>query len=218
MAEATLAAVRSRYRWNANAQRYVGPSGRFVSQKSLKQALTTTVRRAEREIESLARQVAAGTMDVAEWQTATAFRVKNIHIAMRAAGRGGLAQLDASDYGRLGADLRFQYRRLRTFAAEIAAGRLSPDAIVSRAGMYARSGSAAYERGRFDGWDRLSRTGVAVEMKNVLGKGEHCTAGAGRPGCSEESERGWVPLGTLTIPGSRRCLTRCLCRLIYRSR
>lgn len=218
MAEASLAAVRSRYRWNANAQRYVLPSGRFASQRAVKQSLTTFVKRTEREIQSLARQVAVGTLLVAEWQAATAFRVKNIHVAMRAAGRGGLAQLDSRDYGQLGAELRFQYRRLRAFAQEVAAGRLTPDAIVARSGMYARSGSAAYERGRFDGYERLAMTGVAVEMRNVLGKGEHCTGGNGRPGCREETDRGWVALGGLTLPGSRRCLTRCLCRVAYRTR
>lgn len=209
---------RSVYTWDADALRYRSPSGRFVSQKAIKQALTTYVRRVQKEIERLAGEVVAGRIPVDEWQRLTANLVKSAHLANAAAARGGWAQMDARAFGKIGSDLKFQYTKLRAFAKEVAAGKLTADAIVDRAGMYARSASGAYERSRFDLHDDLAATGVAVQMRNVLGKGEHCKAGNGRPGCLEEAARGWVPLGELSLPGERRCLARCLCRVEYKTR
>lgn len=217
MAE-TLAQLRSRYVWNAKSLRYQNRAGRFVSQRAIKQGLNTYVRRTQREIEALARDVSTGRIDVAEWQRQTANTIKSAHLAARAAAKGGWAQLDARDYGAIGADLRKQYKFLRRFAADIVSFKLTPKAIVARAGMYAQTGRTAFERGRFDDHQRLAGTGVRVEMKNVLGDAEHCTAGNGRPGCAEESAKGWVEVGTLSLPGERRCLGHCYCRLAYRTR
>lgn len=210
-----LANPRSLYRWDAKVQNYRRPDGRLVSRRAVKQALNAYVKRTEQEIMRLGREVAAGTIEVAEWQRLMANNVKNAHLSAYAAARGGWAQLTQADYGRIGSGLKFQYKRLRGFAKELA--NLTPDAIEDRSGMYARSASGAHEQGKYDGWREVERArGVVVLMRNRLGKGEHCKAGSGRPGCEEEAARGWVPLGEMSLPGSRRCLSRCLCEVRYR--
>lgn len=205
---------RSVYTWDAKSLRYRGPSGTFVSQRAIKQALTTFVRRAQRETERLAGRMAAGLLPVGEWQRQTANLVKSLHLASAAAAKGGWAQLTPADYLAVARGLKFQYRHLRTFAAD--AGKLTPGAIVRRSGMYARSAAGAYEQARFDGYADLVESGATVLTRTVLSKtADHCQAGHGRPGCVEEAARGWVAFGALSLPGSRRCLTGCLCSAEY---
>lgn len=219
MATKTLVNPRSVYTWDKQSLRYRGPSGKFVSQQAIKQSLTTFVKRVQREIERLGREMSAGRIPVEEWQRLTANLIKAAHLSASASAHGGWAQMTPRAEGRVGSALKFQYSKLRAFAKDIAAGKLSPDEIVARAGMYARSASGAFEQGRFDTYDDLAtETGATVEMRNKLGKGEHCKPGNGKPGCAEETARGWVPLGQLSLPGKRRCLTRCLCSVTYRVR
>lgn len=207
---------RSVYTWDARSRRYRGPSGAFVSQRAIKQSLNMFVRAVRREIERQARDVAAGRVPVDEWQRLTANLVKSAHLASAAAAKGGWAEMTKADYGRVGQGLRFQYSRLRGFGRDVAAKRLTADAIVDRAGMYGDSASGAYEKARYQTYADLAATGVRVEMRNKLGKGEHCKPGNGKPGCVAENARGWVALGALSLPGDRRCMTRCLCSVSYR--
>jgi hypothetical protein len=37
-----------------------------------------------------------------------------------------------------------------------------------------------------------------------------------RPGCIEEAQKGWQPIGTLSVVGSRTCLSNCRCSFSYR--
>jgi hypothetical protein len=134
----TLAEIRARFRWDAAAQRWRGASGRFVKESSLKRALTRFADNAGAEIRGLAEQLNEGRISLAEWQAGTAARVKDLHLAMSAAARGGFHNLTQADYGRIGARLRRQYGYLQRFALDIEAGRLSPAQIVARCGFVRR--------------------------------------------------------------------------------
>jgi hypothetical protein len=206
---------RSVYTWDAKALRYRAPSGAFVSKQAIKQALNTFVLRSQKEIERLAGQVASGKMTVQDWQEQTANLIKNGHLASAAAAKGGWAQMTPGDYGKLGAGLKFQYAHLRDFAKEVSVKRLTPKDIIDRAGMYARSSSGAFEQARFDTYADMVEAGARVRMRNKLGKADHCTPGNGRPGCVAETERGWVEFGEMSLPGQRKCLTRCFCTIEY---
>jgi hypothetical protein len=216
MATAALVNPRSVYTWDPRALRYRGPSGAFVSQQAIKQALNTFVRRAQVEIQRLAREMTAGRIPIEEWQRQTANLVKSTHLANAAAAKGGWGQMTPADFGRVGQRLKLQYQHLRKFAKEAATGALTPENIERRAGMYARSAAGAFERSRFDTFQAMASAGIKVEMRNKLGKAEHCHTGKGRVGCAEESARGWVRLGDMTLPGERQCLSNCRCSVQYK--
>jgi hypothetical protein len=209
----TLSQIRALYSWNDKAQRWM-VRGRFVSESSLKLALVQYAAAAGQEVKELAGQMARGELPLPDWQLATADRIKNGTLAMELAAKGG--RLTARDYGRIGARLRTHYAYLQRFALDVEAGRLSPGQIVARASLYAAGFNGAYERARRDHWEDLAAAGVRVEARSILAVAEHCEAGAGRPGCAEEAARGWVPLETMSTPGTRRCLAACKCRLEYR--
>lgn len=202
----TLAEIRAEFRFDKDAQRWRGASGRFVSERALKRALTRFADNAGAEIRGLARQLNDGEINLAEWQEATALRVKNIHLAMHAAGRGGFHNLTQADYGRLGARLRRQYGYLQRFALDIEAGRQSPAQIEYRAGLYAAGGNGVYENARRDGANE-----VYAEERRVLGAAEHCDV------CIEEAAKGWVEAGTLRQIGDSPCRANCMCRFRFRN-
>lgn len=206
---------RSVYTWDAKSLRYRAPNGAFVSQRAIKQSLNTFVRNVQTEIGRLASEVASGQMPVAEWQRQTANLIKSSHLASAAAAKGGWAQMTKADFGRVGNGLKIQYKHLRGFAKELRS--MTPEAIVRRAGLYGMSAAGAYERARFESFNDLKvGKGVKVQMRNRLNKNaEHCHPRDGRPGCVEETQRGWVDLGELSLPGERACFSQCLCEVEY---
>ena len=201
----SLTALRARYEWDAASLRYRSRTGRFVSQRAVKQGLSTYIRRAQKEIQRLAGQVAAGTLDVAEWQRLTANLVKSTHVVSAALAKGGFGQMTAADYGRVGQEMRRQYRYLRRFAAEVETGKLAPGTIRARAGMYMTASRSFYEESRRHG------AGVSLSFeRNILGVGEHCGE------CKEQTARGWVAIGQLVPIGRRVCRSNCLCRYAFK--
>lgn len=203
---------RSRYRFNADLVRYVAPNGRTVKPEAIKQQVTTFTAAAESEAAALAARMTAGTLSIPEWQTQTAELVKAVHVAAFVIGRGGVQQL--ADVSGLQEIVRFQIDRLLVFAKGTADGSVSDAKAIQRAKLYAAAANGSFEQGHGDAW---RATGIAVEMRNVLQEGaEHCQEEFGRPGCVQEAARGWVPLGSMTWPGERACLSRDLCRIEYR--
>jgi hypothetical protein len=114
--------------------------------------------------------------------------------------------MTSSHYGYLGHQIRDQYAYLRDFANGIADGSVPLDGrLIARAGMYGQAARTTFNA--VIARDQPARGYVAE--RNVLGSAEHCAA------CESESARGWVPIGSLSIPGTRTCLGRCHCRIAY---
>lgn len=206
MAKQTFATVRARFSFDERTQRYRGPGGRFVPQREIKRVLNTVSRAARKDIGLLTSQLVSGEITIDQWQIAMAGAIKNLHLAQYAAGRGGFAALNSRDFGRIGAELRFQYDRLNNFGRQIEAGLVSPQAIGSRAEMYASAGNVSFERARRDGAEIAGMT----EERRVLGNGEHC------PDCLAYAELGWQSIGSLPEIGDSRCMVNCLCTFEYR--
>ena len=84
--------------------------------------------------------------------------IKSIYVDQYILGHGGRGSMTQADYGRLGAMLRKQYSYLDRFAGEIADGKYLDEfgeltdqglnAISNRLGLYVKSSTAAYERGK----------------------------------------------------------------------
>jgi hypothetical protein len=140
--------------------------------------------------------------------------LKNLHVSGAMAGAGGMANMTAVDYGRVGQRLRFEYRRLAQFARDVKARKLTRDQVTARVEMYVAGLNGTFEETRRE---KAIAAGFTLE-RNVLGKNEnHCRTGD-RIGCPELSAQGWGPIGNMPAPGRRQCLSRCFCRMTYRKR
>ena len=208
--------MRGPFSWDDAAAQYRGRDGRFVSRRDVRDAIDVTIRNQQRTMRTLAENLRAGRLTLAEWQTAMAREIKSAALSHAAAAKGGWAQMTQADYGRVGRYLSQglgnadgQYEYLRRFVADIESGRVPLDGnFVRRAEMYAQSGRTLYhETERRE----MRRIGYDQE-RSVLSGAEHC------PGCNTEAGRGWVALGALVPIGQRDCKSNDRCRIVYRAK
>ena len=193
--------------------RYVNAvSKRYVSREQVRQALDIALDRSRNEVARLSRELVAGRINLADWQTSVAREVKSMHMCSAALAKGGWAQLTPQDTGRVGRILRDEYAYLANFAQQVKSGQQRLDgSLVTRANLYAQAPRGTYHTIEQRGMMEQGKT----ECRNVLGPADHCE---GANSCIEQTAKGWVSLsgGAMVPIGRRLCLANCRCRLEYR--
>jgi hypothetical protein len=107
---------------------------------------------AEGRVLAFTDQMLSDSIGVGSWVNSIRQALKDSYIQSYLFGLGGQQQLTQRDYGSIGGMLADQYKYLNSFAAEIAAGNLTPGQIRARIAMYARSAREAYERANARAW------------------------------------------------------------------
>ena len=196
------------FEWNERSQRYVNAvSKRYVSREQVRQALDIALDRSRNEVARLSRELVAGRVNLADWQTQVAREVKSMHMASAALAAGGWAQMTPQMTGRTGRIIRDEYAYLANFAQQIKSGQQRLDgSLVTRANLYAQAPRGTYHAIEERGMQAQGKT----ECRNVLGPADHCE------GCLTETSKGWVSIGALVPIGSRLCLANCRCSISYR--
>jgi hypothetical protein len=195
--------IPSGYGWNERAHRYTR-GGRFVSGREVRGAVDQFIGGMKKEIISISERLRSGVIGVGEWQREMAGAMKSLHIANAVAGRGGWAQMEQGDWGRVGNVLKEQYKYLEKFAIQVEKGAQALDGrFLTRAGMYGDAGRETYENIRREGEKEIGLT----RERNVLGAADHCDE------CLDLTEMGWVEIGSLPLPGERLCRTNCKCTI-----
>lgn len=95
---------------------------------------------------------------------------------------------------------------LAQFRQQLATGRQLLSGAPARSALYAHGIWASAMAVRAV---QMMRNGYRFE-KNIIGIADHCFQ------CVDETSRGWVSIGSLIPVGSRTCLARCKCHLIYK--
>jgi hypothetical protein len=191
-------------------------SGRFVSSQQVHGWMLDYSDNLGKSMRGLTEQLRAGQMDLRSWQLAMRDAVKAGHLATGMAAKGGRAQMTQADWGRLGNLLRREYQYLGRLADGIADGSIPLDGeVLRRSAQYGKAARETYE----NIWRRETQRRGADEERNVKTKLESCTARDGRPGCVEETARGWVKIGSggLSLPGERACWANCGCYIETRN-
>ena len=200
------------FRWSARASRYVDARGRFVPRADVRRALDAAVDASGARMVALTKQLQARTVTLADWQAGMREAIKDGHLAATAAARGGWAQMAPADILAAGREIGAQYRYLQRLAEGIASGAVPVDGrLTQRARLYGGAARATYAA--TDRREQAERNG-AREERNVRAAGDSCAS------CVAATAAGWVPVGTLSLPGSyaRDCKANCRCRLDYRAR
>lgn len=196
------------FRYDATANRYRHvQSGRFVPDATVRSAVDQVLNDTASSVQGLTEQLRSGAISVQEWRSGMEASIKSAHVAAGVAARGGFAQASQADYGWIGSQIKTQYQYLDRFAAQIVSGAQPLDGtLTSRADLYAQAGRVTHREME----RRMARIGGKSEEKSVLGAADHCE------GCVGAASQGWQPIGTLPAVGSRECLSRCHCRMIFR--
>lgn len=181
-------------------------TGRTLTEAQVRAPLDTALDAASAESRTLADNLRDGVLVLAAWQLAMAVLVKKTTYVASALAVGGVA-MQAALAPMVGtADtLRTQLVYLKNFADEIATGRQRVDGVVGRrAALYGQAAREHYEGARVEVKRVLMNHD---EERNVLGIADHCEE------CVSETERAWVPIGSLIPVGQRTCRANCHCRV-----
>ena len=145
------------YTWDGRRYRHV-ESGKFVARATIVDLLRGVVDGAGDVMSGLGRAAAKGWISPAVFERAMQIELKHAVNANTALAAGGWDRVTPSMRGRSGAELKKQYALVRGFAAELAAGNLSPEQAAARARLYA---DAAYARYGQEERRRQAAQGVA---------------------------------------------------------
>jgi len=198
------------YTWEPAAGRYRSvATGRWVTFQSVREeAIERVVSASEARMVAITNQRVSGALTTEQWREAMRQEIKTLHVESAMAASGGRAQMNAADWGAVGAKVKAQYRYLDNFAGQIDSGAQKLDGtIVSRTRLYAHAGRATWEETR----RRVRNEQGWQEEKRILGYAEHCE------GCLEWAGK-WAAIGALPPIGSQQCKVRCHCYYIYRRR
>ena len=161
-------------------------------------------------VQDLARQYSQGKLDAGGWTQAMKKEVKLLHVSQAVAARqGDFEGMTKSDWGKVGAEVKKQYRYLRNFESDMAKraeeGKDPAPVLEARGKLYAGAGRKTFSR-----FDEPAGAQEVRWNRTVL---ESC------PTCIELSERGWFPIDELDqYPGDGQqiCDGNCRCNLSFR--
>lgn len=141
---------RARNAWNNLVNRFRGPVDRVPKPKA--GAFGRYVVQYRRNVQSLADQLADGSLGVFEWRNRMRKELRNLHFTAYAAGAGGLDNLTAEDVRRIQQKIADQEAYLEDWAGQLAVQaadgtEVSRQAVVRRAMLYAGNGNSTYYEG-----------------------------------------------------------------------
>ncbi|WP_445634524.1 Phage head morphogenesis domain-containing protein [Nostoc sp. DSM 114161] len=197
------------YQFDPNSHRYRDTeTGRYVRQVDVLGFVDEEVSRLEVRLKGHARLLVQGKIDIAEFQTRMALTLKESHLRVGAIGAGGTKQLTSAHYGKIGAQLKKQYKYLHGFGQDLAEGKLTKEQAIRRAASYAKSAKTSFFESEF-----TSRGKVGFYAKRLLdAQSRHCQS------CISYQRLQWTLIQLVTPPGvDCECGGRCRCRLVFRS-
>jgi 2'-5' RNA ligase len=142
----------------------------------------------DNDIDALAEQLFTGSITIGQWTEDMKQLIRGIHTGSAVIGKLGWDNMTPSDWGRVGAEVKKQYRFLQGFAEDIIANKdtMTLQAIEARAHMYGQAGI---------------HTAALMQAGNLAGG-------------TRRNPTGYDSLPWLPGDGSTRCLTSCRCHWI----
>jgi hypothetical protein len=194
--------------YDRNSSSFRGDKGRYISNAEVLRLVDAEVARQETRMKGHARLLINGKIDVPEFQRRMASDMKLSSIRMAALGAGGVEGLGNRHYGKVGAELKKQYKFLAGFGTALSEG-LTEKQVLQRAGQYGRQSAIAFHASQ-----QITKEGEGfTEGKRSLDdQSTHCIQ------CPEYSTYGeWVPISEIVPPGtSCSCGGRCRCKVVFR--
>ncbi len=193
--------------YDKNVAKYRSANGRFVSYDSVRNVIESDIENTKGRMRKIGAQLQAGEIGVAQFRDRVAVEVKSLHLAEHAAGRGGFHALTQSDFGSAGAAIREQYKYLDSWCVEMAAKPEMIDGALSRLDLYCDAGLSTFESARLTS---EREAGYLFEYNDDAADENVCV---GKNSCAEQSALGVVPIGTLSMPGKRKCKVKDRCKI-----
>lgn len=200
----------SPFLWNPERRVYLYRSNsKVVPVAKLQNWAEIAVAQAKKNLRAIGQALLDGKINKAEFALQSATEIKNMHRALAMLAEGGKSQMGASQWGRLGSELKQELSYLRRFSSavdNVEIGSLG-DKFLNRIESYGNAGRFTYINAV-----RARETDAGdSEERNVLGGSAHSCSE-----CLDEAALDWQPAGTLSAPGGRLCGPGCNCSIEYR--
>lgn len=182
--------------FDKSAQRYRAANGQFISRVAVVEARQSIVREVSKQVASLTIQLREGVISIGDWQSAMREALKAGHMLSFGIATGGKRSVTQSEWGRLGARLREQYKYLDRFARAIEQGK---PVHLGRAKLYANAIRQTHQN-----QERLSHAAAGFTRLR-----RHRTARESCAGCVRDA-REWA-IDEAPPLGQNECYSNCLC-------
>lgn len=205
------------YTFDRSAGRYRNASnGRFVARRDILTLLNNQVNAGEQRLRDLVTEFHEGKLSASTWAEQMRSEVKRQHLQQAALGAGGWDRLDQRDYGRIGGNLRAEYRNIENFARQVQAGEVTLPQALQRADGYVGGSRIEFfetERKAAQNAERIrGEDTTIIERRHLDPAAQHCRD------CPGYYDRGWQAGGTLPVPGVQcQCRHHCRCRMSRRA-
>ena len=197
----------SSWRYDPITGRYRGSNGRFLSQSAVEALVDGRINKLGTLLRRLTNMLDDGSISLVQWQESVREALKLAHTQAAIIGNGGRDAMQASDWGRIGQQLKQEYVYLERFARDLLAGNISFAMASARVGLYAVAVRKTYWQGAEL---RQQRQGYSLMRRILDAQAAHCED------CIAYSQRGIVPIGSIPLPGQRcACMSNCKCRVQY---
>ena len=198
---------RSAFTFDQRTGRFRSPAGRFLSAAEVRAALERRIADATTRARTLGTAYREGRVSLAAWEIGVRAELKTLHTMSALAAKGGRSQMTNAEQLAVARTLKAQYRFLRRFADELAAGAPFDGREMRRLDLYVRAARATYQDTRRRDMEARGFT----EARSVLHPGEHCQQ------CIDEAAKGYRDPAEIVPIGARTCLHNCKCSLELRN-
>jgi hypothetical protein len=191
------------FQWDKSSLRYrYKDTGKFVSKQAVENLTEQAISQVGTDISTIGQLLVDKKITIQTWYDQTREAIKLAHTWSYMLGGGGQANLDQSDYGRIGAEVKRQDGFLRQFAEDLRNNTVSEAQFNNRLNLYVNAADNTYEIARNAShskagylWERRKRT-----------KSDSC------PSCIFYENLGWRTINSLPNPGQKcECHSNCGC-------
>lgn len=185
-----------RYRWK--------DSKKFVSFKLVEKLTEAHSAGLSDRVGNITQEMIDQGRTVDEWEREFLADVKEVMVQGYRLGKGG--DLTASDRGKLGNQIRFNYDKFWGFRQKVVNGELSEAQIKARAQLYVNKTNWAYAAGR----TQAHRDAGYIWERRIRTADESCNE------CIAYELMGWQPIGSLPEKTEQcTCMANCKCYKEY---
>lgn len=187
---------------------YRASNGRFVPRATILKLVDEESDRLSTRMKAHARLLTDGKIDLGEFQRRASDDIKLSAIRAGVFASGGKSQTPQAVYGAIGRELRSQYGFLAKFGEDLAAGKLTKEQAIARAGLYGGASRTTFHQA-----EKVARKREGFRLaKRVLDAGStHCSE------CIQHSTNGeYVPIESIVPVGVNcSCHSRCRCAIVF---
>lgn len=136
------------WKYDKATKSFVDEFGRLMGEAELAEVRDHYLDSMSELLESYGKNLAEGRWPISQYEAEMRRRLKDAHIAEYVLGRGGVAQMTPSDYGKIGSTLKKQYKYLRRFLDDVEAGDETRGEANNRARNFLGAARQSFSQGR----------------------------------------------------------------------